>query len=123
MKTLLLAIILPLLLIAFGVYAVVRRGFQMRQLVQDGVETNGTVAQKLEYPTARGSRRSSRRLRYEYRDAAGRVHSHVSMVTADFWNAHAVGGPIAIVYSRSRPQVSSPRHLVDLSRQALAGKA
>jgi hypothetical protein len=75
---------------------------------------------KLEYAGASGSRRSTRRIRYAYQDAAGRTHTHTSMITSDFWNAHVEGGPITIVYSRSRPQVSAPRHLVELSRQALA---
>jgi hypothetical protein len=120
--TVLLYIVLPLLLVGYGIYAVVRRGFEMAQLVKDGVEATGQVQAKLEYAGASGSRRSTRRIRYAYQDAAGRTHTHTSMITSDFWNAHVEGGPIAIVYSRSRPQVSAPRHLVELSRQALAKK-
>ena len=118
--SLLLGLGLLLLLIGYGLYAVVRRGYQMRQLVLDGVETRGTVTAKLQYPTMKGSRRNDRRIAYEYRDAAGQVHRHISMVTPDFWNGHTEGGPIDIVYSRSQPRVSSPKHLVELSRQAMS---
>jgi hypothetical protein len=120
MTSLLLGLGLPLLLIGYGIYAVVRRGFQMRQLALDGVDTQGTVTAKLEYAGASGSRRSTRRIAYEYSDAAGATHRHVSMVTSTFWTEHAEGGPIDIVYSRSQPHVSAPKHLVTASREALA---
>lgn len=111
---------LPLVLIGYGIFAVVRRGFQMKQLVADGVETRGVVTAKLEYAGGSGSRRSRRRIAYSYCDAAGAEHRHVSMVTSDFWNAHTEGGPIDLIYSRNQPQVSAPKHLVELSREALA---
>ena len=124
MYAFLLGIGLPLLLVGYGIFAVVRRGFQMRQLVLDGVEIQGVVTAKLEYAGGSGSRRSNRRIAYSYRDAAGAEHRHVSMVTSDFWNGHTEGGPIDLIYSRSQPQVSAPKHLVELSREALvkAGK-
>ena len=120
MNSLWLYLGLPVVLIGYGLFAVVRRGFQMRQLVLDGVETRGVVTAKLEYAGGRGSRRSQRRIAYSYCDAAGVEHRHVSMVTSDFWNGHNEGGPIDLIYSRSQPQVSAPKHLVELSREALA---
>jgi len=122
MITILLTLFVPVAIVVGLVVMVVRRGFQMKQLVQDGVAVTGVVTDKIEHPTASGSRRSSRRIAYEYRDAAGQAHRHISLVTSDFWNAHAEGGPIDIVYSRSRPGISAPAHLVELSRQALGRK-
>lgn len=121
MNTLLLALGLPAFLIGYGVYAVVRRGFHMKLLAEDGVEVQGVVTAKLQVGGARGARRNDRRIAYEYRDAAGQVHRHVSMVTSDFWNGHTEGGPIDLVYARRRPEISAPRHLVVASRAALAG--
>lgn len=122
MITILLTFLVPVAIVIGLIVVVVRRGYQMKQLVEDGVDATGTVTAKIEHPTASGSKRSSRRIAYEYQDAAGQTHRHVSLITSDFWNAHAEGGPIDIVYSRSRPHVSAPRHLVELSRQALARK-
>lgn len=119
MITILLTFLVPVAIVIGLIVLVVRRGYQMKQLVEDGVEATGTVTAKLEYPTARGSKRSSRRIAYEYQAADGQTHRHISLVTSDFWNSHSEGGPIVIVYSRSRPRISAPRHLVDLSRQAL----
>jgi hypothetical protein len=122
MITILLSIFVPIAIIVGLVVMVVRRGFQMKLLVQDGVAGTGVVTDKIEHPTASGSRRSSRRIAYEYRDAAGQSHRHTSLVTSDFWNAHTEGGPIDIVYSRSQPAISAPAFLVELSRQALQRK-
>lgn len=120
MTTLWISLGLPLVLIGYGIYAVVRRGFQMKLLAQDGVAVQGVVTAKLQYGGARGARRNDRRIAYEYRDAAGNVHRHVSMVTSEFWNGHVEGGPIDLVVARSRPEISAPRHLVEASRAALA---
>lgn len=105
------------------VVLVVRRGLQLKQLVADGVNATGTVTQKIEHPTARGTRRNDRRIAYEYRDAAGRTHRHISLVSSEFWLAHTEGGPIDIVYSRSRPEISAPRFLVEQGRAALGARA
>lgn len=61
---------------------------------------------------------STRSVRYEYHDDMGRAHSHTSAVIDDVWDAHEEGGPIAVVYSASRPAVSAPKYLVERARQA-----
>lgn len=114
-----LGIGLPLLLIAWGIHAVLRRGFQFARLARDGRPVTGLVTQKPEYPGAIGSKRNSRRIAYEYQDAWGRTHSHTSIVSATFWNQHEVGGPIELVYSESRPEISAPAALVEHARDRL----
>ena len=118
----LLSLLVPVALVAGLVVMVVRRGLQMRLLVADGVEITGRVVAKLRHHHVRrkGSQRDSVRIHYAYRDAAGGEHEHRSLVTDSFWNEHVEGGPIAIVYSKSRPHVSAPKHLVEQSRAALA---
>ena len=125
MFSVLISIAVPVAIVVGLVAVVVRRGLQMRQLALDGVETTGQVVAKLRHIHARrkGSQRPSLRIHYAYRDAAGAEHEHRSLVTDSFWNAHEQGGPIAIVYSQSQPQISAPKHLVEQSRAALAKKA
>ena len=124
MIPILISILVPVALVAGLIVMVVRRGLQMRQLVTDGVETTGRVVAKLRHrhPRRKGAQRPTLRIHYAYRDAAGGAHEHRSLVTDSFWNEHEEGGPIAIVYSKSQPQVSAPRHLVEQSREALAKK-
>ena len=118
----LISLLVPVALVAGLIILVVRRGLQMRLLAMDGVETTGQVVAKLRHIHARrkGSQRPSLRIHYAYRDAAGGEHEHRSLVTDSFWNEHVESGPIAIVYSKSRPHISAPKHLVELSREALA---
>ncbi len=120
----LVSLLMPVVLVVGLIILVVRRGLQMRQLLLDGVETTGQVVAKLQYRHIRrkGAQRPTLKIRYAYRDAAGGEHEYRSLVTDSFWNEHAEGGPIAIVYSNSRPQISAPRHLVEQSREALAKK-
>jgi len=107
---LLLVLVVPLIVVAVVVVLAVRRGSQFRQLLIDGVETSGVVARKVRF------RASHLTLRYAYRDPTGRVHTNKSLVSADVWHAHEEGGPIAIVYSRSRPEISAPAYLVQKFR-------
>lgn len=122
MITALVSVLVPVAIFVGLIAVVVRRGLQMRQLALDGVETTGQVVAKLRHVHVRrkGSQRPSLRIHYAYRDAAGAEHEHRSLVTDSFWNAHEEGGPIAIVYSQSQPQISAPKHLVEQSRAALA---
>ena len=116
------SLFVPVAIIVGLVVIGVRRGLQMRQLVLDGVETTGQVVAKLRHvhPRRKGSRRPSLRIHYAYRDVAGGEHEHRSLVTDSFWNEHEEGGPLAVVYSKSQPHISAPRHLVEQSREALA---
>lgn len=122
MISILISLLVPVALVAGLIVMVVRRGLQLRRLVSDGVETTGRVVAKLRHrhPRRPGSQRPTLRIHYAYRDAAGGEHEHRSLVTDSFWSEHAEGGSIAIVYSKSQPHISAPKHLVEQSREALA---
>jgi len=104
-------------LVALMVAQIVRRGLVMKQLLADGVDAEANVLARQRFHR-QGS--TLHYLRYEYRDAAGTVYQHRSAVSAETWQAHPEGSSFAIVHSRSRPQQSMPRSLVDQARKALA---
>lgn len=118
MITAILSILVPVAILSAMIYMVVRRGFEMRQLVTDGVDAIGMVKAKLVHRSPKGSRRTHR-IHYAYLDADGRAHENRSLVTHEFWSRHTEGGPIDIVFSKSQPHLSAPRHLVEQSREAL----
>lgn len=109
--------IVPLGLLAWLIFSVVRRGYQFRQLLEDGVETTAAVTRKV-VSRRRRRRPESYFLRYEYRDGMGEKRTHQSVVTEEVWNRHVEGGPLDVVYSRSQPAVSAPKYLVDRARSA-----
>jgi len=121
MTTILLSILVPVAILSAMIFIVVRRGFEMRQLTLDGVDAIGMIKAKLIHRSPKGHRRTHR-LHYAYLDADGRAHENRSLVTYEFWSRHDEGGPIDIVFSRSHPHLSAPRHLVEQSRVALAKK-
>jgi len=110
-----LFVVLPTAIFGGAIYAVVRRGLQIKQLLADGVETAGLVTEKSGDVRSRSGTRH-RSLRYEYHDSLGRAHTHRSLVSDDVWKAHLEGGPIEVVYSQSRPAVSAPKCLVEQVR-------
>lgn len=123
MSTIIITLLAPVAILAALVALVVRRAGQMRLLARDGVEVTGRVVAKLEQRLQKRRRGSPvRRIHYSYVDAAGRTHENRSLVTDDFWQAQAEGGPIAVVYAKSQPHVSAPKHLAEQARQALDGK-
>jgi len=107
------------LLVAFAVWRVARRGLELRRLVDDGVEVEGRVVEITRFVGKAGGTSASLYLRYEYVDSRGVTHRHRSLVSTEFAASHPEGSPIALVCSRSRPAVSSPRALVEQSRAAL----
>jgi hypothetical protein len=58
---------------------VVRRGFEMRRLATEGVETSGTVTRKVTF-RGRGSHRRYQ-ITYAYHDAFGRALSSLGGLT------------------------------------------
>ena len=106
--------IVPVLFIAVMIVMVVRLGFQWKQLLADGVDSTGTVVRKLRFHT----RGRTHYIRYEYVDQFGRTHSHKSAVEEDVYNSVEEGQPFPIVYSQSKPHISAPKYLIDLSREA-----
>lgn len=109
--------LVPLLFVVGIVVLVMRRGFQMKLLLEDGIETTGTVVQKLTFGGRSGG--GVRRIRYEYVDRLGRSYSHRSTVPDDVYQSCEEGGPFPVVYSQSKPHVSAPKYLVEQSRAAL----
>lgn len=114
-----LLIVIPVLFLAYATYRVISRGAELQRLVRDGVEAVGVVVNKVKFNTS-GPRQYL--LRYQYRDQMGREYSNRSQVTASVWEGYVEDGPIAVVYSASKPQISAPQYLVEQSHTALAGK-
>jgi hypothetical protein len=62
--------LVPLLFLVGIIVIAARRGLQMTLLVQDGVETTGTIVRKLTFSPCNWGR--VRRIRYQYRDPSAR---------------------------------------------------
>lgn len=110
--------LVPLLFIVGMIVLVARRGLQMKLLVKDGVETTGTVVQKLTFRRKTGT--GVHRIRYQYVDQVGRTQCHRSTVPEDVFRSCEEGGPFPVVYSQSKPHISAPKYLVEQTRAALA---
>ncbi len=108
--------IIPLLLVGYAVYAIIRRGFEMRRLATEGVETTGTVIRKAGF----GPRRYQ--IKYAYHDASGKEYHHASLVSRELYHSLEVGSPVQVVYLPSRPSVSALLSDVELARRALERK-
>lgn len=109
-------------IIAIVIWLVVTRGLQLKQLVEDGVDRDGVVIRQFKLNPKSGSQSTNFFLRYRYRDHKGTEHEYKSNVSRDYWVAHPEGSAIAIVHSRSKPQISAPKYLVEQAREALANK-
>lgn len=109
-------------IIALVIWLVITRGLQMKQLLDDGIDIDGKVVRQFKHNPKTGSLSTDHFLRYSYRDSAGREHEYKSSVNRDFWAAHPEGSAIAITYSKSKPEISAPRFLVDAARDAMAKK-
>lgn len=96
---------------------VMRSGLQMRRLVDDGIEAQGRVIDRIRHTGS--TYQSQKRLKYAYWDLDRVRYERVSLVSDHFWNTHPRGTPIAIVYLRGHPQVSAPLELVKQARQAM----
>lgn len=116
MSELLWILLVGLLITAGMVIQIVRRGLVMKQLLIDGLDAEATVIGRQRFHRQSNTRHF---LRYEYRDASGASHQQRSAVSGDTWQAHPEGARFAIVYSRSRPQQSMPRALVEQARAAM----
>jgi Protein of unknown function (DUF3592) len=107
-------------IIALMIWLAVTRGLQMKQLLEDGVDIDGTVLRQFKHNPKKASLSTDYFLRYSYRDSAGQEYEYKSNVNRDFWEAHPEGSAIAITYSKSKPAISAPRFLVDAARGAMA---
>lgn len=109
-------------IIALVIWLAVTRGLQLKQLLEDGMDTDGKVIRQFKRNPKKASLSTDFFLRYSYRDRNGIEHEYKSNVNRDFWAAHPEGSAIAITYSKSRPEISAPRFLVDAAREAMAKK-
>jgi len=98
-----------------GIWLVVHRELQLKQLVHDGIDVKGTVVRQ-----SGGHHADPYYIRYRYRDSRGQEREHKTQVAQDFWVNHPEGRPIAVVYSRSKPSISAVKYLVERKRKALA---
>ena len=101
-------------------WVAVRWGREMIELQEHGVDTQGLVLAKVERRSTRSG--AGRQIKYEYSDQFGRTHRRKVLVTPDAWEAHQERGPIAVVYSERRPNVSAPKYLMELSRENAQAK-
>lgn len=120
-----MGIAITLVLIAIAalvIWLVITRGLQMKQLLEDGIDIDGRVVRQFKHNPKTGSLSTNHFLRYSYSDRNGIEHEYKSSVNRDFWAAHPEGSAIAITYSKSKPEISAPRFLVDAAREAMAKK-
>jgi hypothetical protein len=109
-------------IIALAAWLVINRGLQMKQLLDDGIDIDGRVLRQFKHNPKKASLSTDHFLRYSYRDSAGQEHEYKSNVNRDYWAAHPEGSAIAITYSKSKPEISAPRFLVDAARAAIKKK-
>lgn len=106
---------------AYLIWRTISRFLQIYQLAQDGMETNGRVIRQYKQ-WIKMPRSSGYYLDYTYIDRTGIPHEGQSMVQHELWKAHPDGSPIAISYSKSKPEISLPRVLVEQARALVAKK-
>ena len=100
---------------AAGIWLVVHRELQLKQLAHDGVDVKGIVVRQ-----SGGQHTDPCYIRYRYRDGSGQEREHKIQVMRDFWAKHPTGSRIAVVYSKSRPSISAVKYQVEQKREALA---
>jgi hypothetical protein len=112
--------VVPVLFVVGLIVFAVRRGLQMKQLAADGVHATGTVTRKLRFSGQGTVRQRNYRVLYTYTDDFGRRHQAKAGVSKAVFDGLEEGGPIAVMYSRTRPSVSGPAYQVEQTRQALS---
>ena len=101
--------------IAYVLWRTITYFLQIHQLTQDGIETNGRVIRQYKH-SVKMPLSSGYYLEYTYIDRTGINHECKSMVHHELWKAHPDGSPIAISYSKSKPEISLPRDLLKQAR-------
>ena len=121
MTELLFGLLVPVIVFGGMIFMAVRRGLQMRELCDHGIETPGRIFSKRSVSGGHNNDRTEK-LAYEYTDNAGTIHRHTSVVPLAIYQAHQQGGTIPVVYSARKPSISAPKYLVDQCLQALGKK-
>ena len=104
---------------ALVVWLVISRGFELKRLLEDGVEGEGAIVRQFKSLPRGPQSTTNYFLRYRYRDGRGLEHEYKFKAVREFWEAHPEGSAIAIFYSKSKPSVSAPRFLVEQARAAM----
>jgi hypothetical protein len=110
-----------ILLIGYNIHLIVRRGFDMRQLAIEGVETTGTVTRKLTFRWGGSIRRYQ--IKYSYYDNFGKKHYNTSLISWELYNRLSVGDPIKVVFLPTKTSVSALLSDVEIIKQKIKGKS
>jgi len=110
-------LLVGLLFVGVMIWRVVRRGYQMRDLVQRGIPVTGEVVNKVKFHGSSGIR--SRYLRYRFRAADGNQYSHKINISSSENEKYQEGRPIELVYLPDNPKVSATAAMVEMVRDAM----
>lgn len=105
--------------IAF-ILIVVRRGLELRRLVEGGVATRGTIEKKWKHTGSGG--RSTKRLRYKFMDNEGNTRSRAIIASQSEYDSLEEGDPVTVVYLPGKSGVNALETLVEQARQGLESK-
>lgn len=105
-----------ILFVAASIYFIVKRGLELKDLAKRGEPIQGRIVNKFK----RGNKVRNKFLKYEFTTPTGKLITRSSMVSDGVWQQYAENDPIELVYLSDKPQVCSPKYLVDLSREALS---
>lgn len=109
------------LFFGYGIYWLVRRGYQMKALVERGESGTARIVRKQRF-RGMAMKQGSKRLVYEFRGPDGRPYQGRFMASDEEFSAAEPGQEIAIVYLPDRPAVHARRALVEQTRLGFAGK-
>jgi hypothetical protein len=110
-----------LLFIAVMIWRIVRRGYQMKDLVERGKPITGEVVNKVKFRGTSSVR--NRYLRYRFRAGDGQYYSHKIAIGSDDFARYEPGQPIELVYLPDNPKVSAASTMVELTREAMRKQA
>jgi len=109
-------VLILLLVIAFVIYRVYRRGTELRGLTEHGVSAMGEVLLVQHFHIGPGS---TRFLRYQFRALNGDVYSRKIAMSVAQAERYRDGGAIEIVYLPQNPKVSAVKDMVEYVRKGL----
>ena len=108
--------LIGILIVGGMIWQIVARGFQMRQLVGNGVPGTARVVRKLQFRGRKSSMRV-RYLRYEF-TVNGKTYSRKIAVSKDEFDRYVEGDPIEIVYVSNNPKISAAKTMVEMCTPA-----
>lgn len=109
---LIFATLLPLLVV-YTIYRIVRRGFEVKVLLERGVEGRARVVRKLTFSAPNPA---WHRVIYTFEGPDGGTYKNRSMFDRDAFEALSEGDEIPILYLPDRASVNAPKWLIERSR-------